>query len=142
MTQADHATSENPRFDGIAHLDLSVSDVEKSADWYVEVLGLRRARRVDFDDRIMIVLVHRPTRLIIGLNQHAPNPDPAFDERRSGLDHVGFRVTERAELDRWQKRFAELGVEHSSVTDTEHGSALVFRDLDNIQLELWWDKPR
>ncbi|MHB1739752.1 MAG: DUF302 domain-containing protein, partial [Actinomycetes bacterium] len=32
--------------------------------------------------------------------------------------------------------------EHSPVADTEMGSALVFRDPDRIQLELWWSKPR
>ena len=51
-----------PDFGAPSHIDLSVSDAEPSARWYCEVLGLRRVRREDFDDfddRIMIVLVHR-----------------------------------------------------------------------------------
>lgn len=133
-----------PEFTGISHLDLSVSDVEASADWYARVLGLRRLRRSDLDNRIMIVLVHPPTGLVVGLNQHHEPAADRFDERRPGLDHVGFGVTERAELDAWQRRLAELGVEHSPVTDSPSGSgaALVFRDPDNIQLELWWTRPR
>ncbi len=130
-------------FTAISHLDLSVTDVEKSATWYCDVLGLRRARRADLDNRIMIVLVHEPSGLIIGLNQHNETVGDRFDEHRPGLDHVGFGVPDRDTLDAWQERLAKLGVKHSPVTDSASGSgaALVFRDPDNIQLEFWWTAP-
>ena len=132
-----------PGFTGISHLDLTVSEVEKSAEWYVKTLNLHRLKRTDFEDRIMVVLFHAESKLVIGLNQHLGGPGERFDERRPGLDHVGFNVAERAELDEWQHRFAELGVTHSPVTDDPSGmgAALVFRDPDNIQLELWWTRP-
>jgi glyoxylase I family protein len=132
---------EEAGFIGIAHLDLSVSDVEASAAWYEKVLGLRRLRRVDFSERTMIVLRHDASGLVIGLNQHQGFPGEPFDERRAGLDHVGFAVGRRQDLETWQGHLAALGVEHSPVADTEVGSALVFRDPDHIQLELWWSKP-
>lgn len=128
-------------FTGISHLDLSVSDVEASAGWYVDVLGLKRVRLVDFDHRTMIVLIHPGSGLVIGLNQHDEHPGDVFDERNPGLDHVGFNITERSELDEWQEHLARLEVVHSPVADTPAGSALVFRDPDNIQLELWWTRP-
>ena len=133
-----------PVFGSIGHLDLTVSDAELSARWYVDTLGLRRVRRGDVGGRIMIVLVHPETGLVIGLNQHHEQSADRFDEHRPGLDHVGFAVTERDELDRWEERLTELGVEHSPVTDSPSGSgtALVFRDPDNIQLEFWWTRPR
>lgn len=133
-----------PEFNGVSHLDLSVSDVESSARWYCDVLGLRRLRRADLDNRIMIVLRHDGTGLIIGLNQHHEASADRFDEHRPGLDHVGFTVAERGALDAWQARLAELGVEHSPVQDSPSGSgtALVFRDPDNIQLEFWWSRPQ
>ena len=129
-------------FHGISHLDLSVCDVEASATWYQRVLGLERLRRSEFPGRTMIVLLHRASGLIIGLNHHHGMPDDRFDERRCGLDHVGFTVSERADLEVWQARLAELEVEHSPVTDVDSGAALVFRDPDNIQLEMWWMRPR
>jgi glyoxylase I family protein len=132
---------EEPGFRGIGHLDLSVSDVEASAAWYGQVLGLRRLRRLDLPERTMIVLRHDASGLVVGLNQHQGFPGEPFDERRAGLDHVGFAVGRRQDLDVWQARLAALGVEHSPVADTEVGSALVFRDPDHIQLELWWSKP-
>ncbi len=129
-------------FSGISHLDFSVSDVEASADWYQRVLGLRWLRRVDLPGRTMIVLLHEPAGLVIGLNEHSASVGGAFDEHRNGLDHVGFAVATREDLDVWQARLAELGVEHSPAADTESGAALVFRDPDNIQLEFWWTRPR
>ncbi len=80
--------------------------------------------------------------MMIGLNQHDVAPVQAFDERNFGLDHVGFAVDERTDLDEWESRLTELGVAHSPVEDTPVGAALVFRDPDNIQLEFWWTKPR
>lgn len=132
-----------PNFTTVSHIDLSVSDVERSAGWYVETLGLTRLRRSDLDNRIMIVLIHEATGLIIGLIQHLEPVAEIFDERRPGLDHIGFAVSERAELYEWEARLAQLEVEHSPVTDSPSGSgtALVFRDPDNIQLELWWSQP-
>lgn len=129
-------------FSGISHLDLTVSDVEASAAWYVDALGLKRLKRADFDDRIMIVLGHKKTGLIIGLNQHRSPDADRFSERIPGLDHVGFTVATRQELFDWEKHFTTLGIEHSPVTDAPSGSgtALVFRDPDNIQLEMWWTK--
>jgi glyoxylase I family protein len=133
-----------PTFAAVSHIDLSVSDVESSAAWYCDVLGLRRLRRSDLDNRIMIVLCHEDTGLIIGLNQHHVPSAERFDEHRPGLDHIGFSVPERGDLDVWQQRLAELAVEHSPVQDSASGSgsALVFRDPDNIQLEFWWTRPR
>ncbi len=131
---------EDAGFFGIGHVDLSVSDVEVSATWYEHVLGLRRLRRTDFPERTMIVLRHDASGLVVGLNQHRGFHGGPFDERRAGLDHVGFAVGRRQDLYVWQERLAALDVEHSPVADTEVGSALVFRDPDHIQLELWWSK--
>lgn len=128
-------------FVGIGHLDLSVSNVERSAAWYEQVLGLKRRRRVDFTDRTMIGLLHS-SGLIIGLNQHASSSEERFSELRLGLDHVGFLLERREDLDQWQRRLASLAVEHSPVAEVEAGAALVFRDPDNIQLEFWWSRPR
>lgn len=127
---------------GISHLDLSVSDIDASSDWYVRVLGLRRLHRAELPGRTMVVLLAGEAGLIIGLNAHDGRPDGRFDERRVGLDHVGFGVASREDLDDWQRHLAESGVEHSPVEDTDVGSALVFRDPDNIQLEIWWNPPR
>ncbi len=62
-----------------------------------------------------------------------------FDERRTGLDHLSFQVGSRADLETWDERLTELGVEHEAITDVREPfpfSVLVLRDPDGIQLEL------
>ena len=131
-----------PTFGMPSHIDFSVSDAEASAEWYARVLGLKRVRRADLGNRIMIVLVHEATGLVIGLNQHTEVPVNRFDDRSVGLDHVGFSVAERVDLDVWQKHLAALDVVHSPAEDAANGAALVFRYPDNIQLEFWWPRKR
>jgi glyoxylase I family protein len=53
------------------------------------------------------------------------------------LDHLCFSVADRAELVEWEARLAEFEIPHSPIKDTPHGSVVVFRDPDNIQLELF-----
>lgn len=129
-------------FTGIGHLDLSVTDAERSAEWYCRVLGLTRLKRADLGNRIMIVMRHPATGLVIGVNQHAAAAADGFDEHVPGLDHVGFAVTDREDLIELEKHLTAEHVEHSPVTDSPSGSgtALVFRDPDNIQLEFWWSR--
>jgi catechol-2,3-dioxygenase len=60
-----------------------------------------------------------------------------FDERHIGLDHIAFQVANRDELQRWVAHLEANGVAHSGIADMSYGPTLVFRDPDNIQLELF-----
>ena len=78
--------------------------------------------------------------IAIGLHHHESNPGQAFDESRTGLDHISFGVSDHASLDAWASWLDELGIEHSGVIDTDKPmpySVVVFRDPDNIQLEVF-----
>ena len=46
-------------------------------------------------------------------------------------------VTSRSELEAWQARLDGLGVANGGVVDAAYGSALSFRDPDNIALEFF-----
>lgn len=129
-------------FTGISHLDLSVTDADRSAEWYCRVLGLKRLKRADLGNRIMVVMQHPATGLTIGVNQHVSTVGDRFDEHVPGLDHVGLAVLSRDDLVELEKHLTAENVEHSPITDSSSGSgtALVFRDPDNIQLEFWWSK--
>ena len=61
----------------------------------------------------------------------------AFDEQRVSLDHLAFSVADRDELQRWVTHLEAHGVTHSGILDIGYGPTLVFRDPDNIQLELF-----
>jgi glyoxylase I family protein len=126
---------------GIHHLGLTVRDVSASADWYESVLGFRRVGSFEAPDgaRRKVFLRHDGLRTRLGLTEHRDGDPSAFDETRVGLDHLAFGV---ASLDGWAERLAAAGVVHSAVAPANSipgAAVLVFRDPDNIQLELFYD---
>jgi len=127
-----------PTISAIHHIALTVSDLERSVAWYTEVLGLTNLTNEIHPDGSghAVVLGTCDWSLCVGLHTHTTNDGEAFAERRTGLDHVSFLVPSRAELDAWQARLTDLGVPRSAVADRDGYSVLVFRDPDNIQLEL------
>lgn len=138
------ATTREPRISGVHHISLTVSDLETSIAWYQKVF---RTQRLDVkiphygrEETGYSVLLPEPrSGLIIGLHYNAGNQGEAFDEARTGLDHVSFGVAGRAALVEWTAWLDELGVEHTGVVDETEPieySTVVFRDPDNIQLEL------
>ncbi|HKY16985.1 MAG TPA: VOC family protein [Microthrixaceae bacterium] len=129
---------------GIHHISVTVRDVEASAAWYVQVFEMTRLpitfEHHDCEDTGYAVLLIHPSGLVLGLHHNAGNDGVEFDERRTGLDHFGFAVADRGQLDAWVAKLDELGVEHSGIRDLTAPipfSTLVFRDPDNIQLELY-----
>jgi catechol 2,3-dioxygenase-like lactoylglutathione lyase family enzyme len=124
---------------GINHVAVTVTDLERSVPWYCEVLGLTQLMEVDHpagDGRA--VIVGKPDfSMGIGLHVHPTNESERFAEARTGLDHVGFLVKDRDELREWEARLTELGVDHSGYNDVGMYAVVVFRDPDNIQLELF-----
>ena len=128
----------------IHHLGLTVRDVDVSAAWYERVLGFSRVGDFAAPDgsRRKVFLRHDGLRTRLGLTEHRDGPGAAFDETHIGLDHLAFAVASRAELDVWTQRFSDAGVTFSAVasSNTIPGAAVVvFRDPDNIQLEVFFD---
>ena len=69
------------------------------------------------------VLAHPESGCIVGVRQDASPAGDRFDEFRTGLDHLAFADSSRSELEGWERELSAIG------------SAIVFRDPDNIQLE-------
>jgi glyoxylase I family protein len=51
---------------------------------------------------------------------------------------MGFKVDDRADLDRWQAHFEEHNVTHTPVVHHDYGSVLTFKDPDGIQFEMFY----
>jgi len=139
---SDHTA---PGITGVHHFSVTVRDIEASAAWYQRVF---RADRVPMqfphyereDTGYGVLLVDPRSGLAIGLHTNTGNDGEEFDEARTGLDHVGFNVAAREELEAWAAWLDEVGVEHSGVRSGDEPfpfATLVFRDPDNIQLELF-----
>ena len=126
-----------PDVSGIHHVSVTVTDIERSVPWYSELLGLTKLMEEAHPDGTgyAVVLGKPDWSMCVGLHTHPTNERERFSESRTGLDHVGFMVSGRAELDAWESRLTELGVEHSPINDQSGYAVLVFRNPDNIQLE-------
>jgi glyoxylase I family protein len=123
---------------GIHHLALTVTNVERSAAWYSELLGMVTVIGDDTDDVRYRVLAHPDSGMVIGLREYpVAGSGDVFDEMRTGMDHVAIGVESAVDLMGWEDRLDELGVAYTPVTETAIGTVIVFRDPDNIQLEFW-----
>jgi len=126
-----------PDVSGIHHVSVTVTDIERSVPWYSELLGLTKLMEEPHPGGTgyAVVLGKPDWSMCVGLHTHPSNERERFEESRTGLDHIGFMVSGRAEFDAWDSKLTELGVDHSPVNDQGGYAVLVFRDPDNIQLE-------
>jgi glyoxylase I family protein len=127
---------ELPTINGFGHIDLTVTDVDRTVEWWERVLGFARINTRDTASFKLRSVIH-PCGFFIGFMSHTQPASTRFDERAVGLDHLALRVPDRAALEAWGKRLDDLGVAHSGVQEEQAGPVIVFRDPDNIQLELW-----
>ena len=125
-----------PAFPAITHVAVTVSDLSRSRAWYQRLFDAAPVLDEDTGPFHHVVWLLGGT--LLGIHTHAaPTGAEPFDELRPGLDHVAFGCASRSELESWQSRLEELGIEHGGIVDAHYGSGLSFRDPDNIALEFF-----
>jgi glyoxylase I family protein len=126
----------------IAHVRLTVTDIERSRQFYETVFGwpvlLEVPENADEATKNQFAflfggVIYDLGGTLLGLR---PVATDRFDEDRVGLDHIAFRLASRAELDSAAAHLDEIGVAHEPVKDIGPSFILEFRDPDNIALEL------
>ena len=130
----------------IHHLRLTVTDLQRSREFYTGLLGFQVAvESPPPDDPAAeavfgilfggIVMIRG--NLLMGLRPMAPEAD-RFDPDRVGLDHLSFGVAAREDLEDAVQVFDEHGVTHGAITRLASFGidVLPFEDPDGIQLEL------
>ena len=135
---------ERPGLQGFHHFSVTATDLDASVAWYQQVLGLQplpmRFPHHGAEESGYAIVLMEPTQgWGIGIHHNVGNPGTPADEATTGLDHFALAVANREDLDSWAAWLDSLGVAHAGVTDTTDPvpySVLVFRDPDNIQLEL------
>jgi glyoxylase I family protein len=138
--------SEQIAVGGIHHLRLTVTDVQRSREFYTGLLGFQVAVESPPDDdpaagevfKVLfggIVMIRG--NLMMGLRPMAPSDD-RFQPDRVGLDHLSFGVGSREELEQAARMFDDHGVPHGVITRLGGFGidVLPFEDPDGIQLEL------
>jgi glyoxylase I family protein len=130
----------------IHHIRLTVTDIERSREFYTGLLGFSVAAEAPHSDDpksdpsypvLWGGVVMAKGNYLLGLRPVAAKGDQ-FDENRVGLDHLSFSLENRAALDEAIRVLDERGVPRGEVRElTSFGiCVLSFRDPDNIQLEL------
>lgn len=129
------------------HLAITVTDLDASVDWYASAFGVHPVLDVPHAGGLGRVLADDGWQLMIALHRHESNDGRPFTETATGLDHGGFVVPTRADLELWQQHLESNGVQRSDradrpltqspIVDEPYGSVLVFRDPDNVQLEFF-----
>jgi glyoxylase I family protein len=126
----------------IAHVRLTVTDIERARQFYESVFGwpvlIDVPENADAATQEALSflfggVIYDLGGTLVGLR---PVAKDTFHENRCGLDHLAFRVASKAELEDAAAHLDELGIEHEPIKDIGPSFILEFRDPDNIALEL------
>jgi glyoxylase I family protein len=121
---------------GISHAALTVTDLDRSMNWYTDVLGWAKIFDGEGDgQRFAFGFIGSAVGL--ALRQHLASKGEPFSPDLTGLDHLAFSVGSRADLEAWEKNFDEHGVPYTPTIDEQYGHVLNFKDPDNIALEVF-----
>ena len=136
-------TTSAPAITGIAHIEFSVSQLERSVDWYCRLLGAREVfRDVNEKNQLSAVAVYEPnSRTVLAFTCHNTQEPETFTPRRLGLDHASFSVPDAAGLEAWTEHLDALGVPFTR-NDEGYAKSLNFLDPDGIALEVFLAVPR
>ncbi len=126
-----------PSILGLSHVSLSVRNRTAARDFWVEVMGFDLVA----DEEDYCFVFDRGAGLAVVLTSHDDQVADAFDERRTGLDHLAYAVPDVESLTSWQQRLEGMGVPHSPVAETDAGHHLNLRAPDDLPLELFVMKP-
>ena len=118
---------------GVQHLRLTVTDVDRSREFYTSLLGFQ----VVGEFPPVVFLSNGSLVLVLGPALERPISGDRFDPNRVGLDHLSFSVANRDALDQAVRLFDERWVSYRSLGEYPNFRIYVlpFRDPDNIQLE-------
>ena len=122
----------------LGHIVLRVRDAEKSAAWYVKILGLRETYRLS--NMVFLTSSDESSHEIalMSLGDDADGPD----HRKVGMYHIGWQLESLGELKGLRGRLEEQGVEVVGVGDHGISIGIYVLDLDGNELEFFYELPK
>jgi catechol 2,3-dioxygenase-like lactoylglutathione lyase family enzyme len=104
-------SSDAPELDGVHHVKLPVSDLNRSRAWYESRLGYQLATEFIEDGVVMGVALVHPS----GGPNLALRLDPGLAARAAGFDYFAIGVPTKAALETLAGRLTALGEHHAGV---------------------------
>ncbi len=121
----------------IGHTHLKVSDLERSINWYREVLGLDLIQRYGGSAAFMSAGGYHHH---LGLNTWHSRGGPRPASNATGLYHVAFLYPTRAALAKAVANVIAKGVDLTGSADHGVSEAVYFDDPDGNGIELYRDR--
>jgi catechol 2,3-dioxygenase-like lactoylglutathione lyase family enzyme len=116
---------------GVHHVNLPVSDLLRSRDWYCDAFGFEPVLDYEEEDRLVGVVL----KLSAGDGVHL-HAQPELAVALRGFTILSLSVQDKVALEGWASRFDELGVEHSPVLAGHMGWLLQVADPDGLWVQL------
>ncbi len=126
-----------PKGAQIGHVHLTVSNLERSIEFYRDILGFEL--QVRYGNSVAFLSAggyHHHVALNTWAGEGAPQPP----EGTTGLYHFAIRLPSRKELARVVKRVIEHGIELQGATDHGVSESVYLRDPDGNGIELMRDR--
>ncbi len=123
---------------GVAHVQLTVNDLQRAMPFYEKVLGFLGMRPVVNAPNGLYMIGGKTAVLITRSSEE--NRDCGFDQRRIGLHHLCFRARSREDIDRLHEFLVQQQV--PVVHAPEEGPwapgywSVLFEDPEGIRLEV------
>jgi catechol 2,3-dioxygenase-like lactoylglutathione lyase family enzyme len=118
--------------EGLDHVALAVRDVERSADWYVEVLGFERRFQGMWNGVPVFVARDKTAIAIFPAETGEAKPSPSRPRR--GMLHLAMRAN-RENFVAAQRELTSRGISFH-FRDHEISHSIYFQDPDGIELEI------
>lgn len=116
---------------GLTHISLTVRDVERSYQFYRAVFGVEEYYREEGQIQAKTPDAHD----VLVFNQGTANVG-----KSAGVDHIGFRLVDAADIEAAVQAVVEAGGTVLSRGDFGNGEPYAFvADPDGYKVEIWYE---
>jgi catechol 2,3-dioxygenase len=123
----------------IGHVHLKVSNIQRSLDFYCDLLGFELTTMYGESAAFIAAGGYHHH---IGLNVWYSKDQPPAPVSAPGLFHTAILYPERIDLARALQRLLDVNYPLTGASDHGVSEALYLNDPDQNGVELYWDRPK